>query len=45
VPRCEVACALCLQRDFIEHRHKLALFGTPPQTAVDAKQDVPAACR
>ena len=45
VQRCEVACALCLQRDFFEHRHKLALFGTPPQTAVDAKQDVPAACR
>ena len=34
VPRCEAACALCQQKDFIEHRHKLALFATPPPTAV-----------
>ena len=32
VPRCEAACALCQQKDFIEYRHKLALFGIPPQT-------------
>ena len=33
VPRCEAACALCQQKDFIEHRHKLALFSTPPSNA------------
>ncbi|MCP4965331.1 MAG: hypothetical protein GY926_08845, partial [bacterium] len=44
VPRCEVACALCQQRDFIEYRHKLSLFGTPPpvceRTAADALASV-----
>ena len=36
VPRCEAACALCQQKDFIEHRHKLSLFGTPPSSAACA---------
>ena len=36
VPRCEAACALCQQKDFIEHRHKLALFATPPSSAACA---------
>ena len=26
VPRCEAACAICQQKDFIEHRHKLNIF-------------------
>ena len=30
VSRCEAACALCQQKDFIEYRYKLSLFGTPP---------------
>ena len=29
-PRCEAACALCQRKDFIEHRHKLNLFGQLP---------------
>ena len=28
VSRCEAACALCHQKDFIEYRHKLCLFGS-----------------
>ena len=32
IPRCEEACAVCQQRDFIELRHKLNLFGTPAPT-------------
>ena len=31
VPRCEAACALCARKDFIEHRHRLNLFGQPPE--------------
>ena len=43
VPRCEAACALCQQKDFVEYRHKLCLFGTPPadgapQPAASANQ-------
>ena len=30
VPRCEAACVLCQRKDYIEHRHKLNLFGQPP---------------
>ena len=30
VPRCEAACAVCAQKDYLEHRHKLHLFGTAP---------------
>ena len=33
VPRCEAACALCQQKDFIEHRHKLSLFSAHPRRA------------
>ena len=29
-PRREAACVLCQRKDFIEHRHKLNLFGEPP---------------
>ena len=36
IPRCEAACALCQQKDFIEHRHKLSLFGTAPSSAACA---------
>ena len=28
--RCEAACAICQQKDWIEHRFKLALFAPPP---------------
>jgi len=31
VPRCEAACAICARKDFIEHRHRLNLFGQPPE--------------
>ena len=31
VPRCEAACAICAQKDYLEHRHKLSLFGTAPE--------------
>ena len=30
MPRCEAACAVCAQKDYLEHRHKLNLFGTAP---------------
>ncbi len=30
VPRCEAACVVCQQKDFVEHRHKLSLFADPP---------------
>ena len=29
-PRSEAACVVCQRKDFIEHRHKLNLFGQPP---------------
>ena len=29
VPRCEAACVVCQRKDWIEHRHKLNLFGEP----------------
>eukprot|EP00973_Karenia_brevis_P032833 4532143-Karenia_brevis.AAC.1 len=29
VPRCEVACAVCARRDFIEYRYKCYLWATP----------------
>ena len=29
-PRCEAAFVFCQRKDFIEHRHKLNLFGQPP---------------
>ena len=29
VPRCEAACVCCAQKDFLEHRHKVCLFGEP----------------
>ena len=31
VPRCEAACAVCAQKDYLEHRHKLSLFGAVPE--------------
>ena len=31
VPRCEAACAICAQKDYLEHRHKLSLFGAAPE--------------
>ena len=30
VPRVEAACVFCAQKDWLEHRHKLSLFGSPP---------------
>ena len=30
VPRSEVSCAICAQKDFVEHRYKLKLFREPP---------------
>ena len=30
VPRAEAACAICAQKDWLENRHKLNLFGTMP---------------
>ena len=33
VPRCEAACAVCAQKDYLEHRHKLSLFGAVPEEA------------
>ena len=30
VPRCEAACAVCAQKDYLEHRHMLNLFCTAP---------------
>ena len=30
VPRAEAACAVCACKDWLEHRHKLSLFGCPP---------------
>ena len=34
VPRCEAACAVCAQKDYLEHRHKLSLFGAVPEERV-----------
>ena len=31
VPRCEAACAVCAQKDYLEHRFKLSLFGAVPE--------------
>ncbi len=31
VPRCEAACAICQQKDWVEQRCKLALFAPPPE--------------
>ena len=31
VARTEAACAICAQKDWIEHRYKLSLFGTAPE--------------
>ena len=36
VPRCEAACAVCAQKDYFEHRHKLSLFGAVPEERVGA---------
>ena len=33
VLRSEAACVFCQQKDWLEHRHKLCLFGTPPDAA------------
>ena len=45
VPRCEAACAICAQKDYLEQRHKLSLFGSLPQQhateqCADAASDV-----
>ena len=34
MPRCEAACAVCAQKDFLEHRHKLSLFDAVPKERV-----------
>ena len=34
VPRCEAACVVCAQKDYLEHRHKLSLFGAVPEEHV-----------
>ena len=34
VPRCEAANAVCAQKDYLEHRHKLSLFGAVPEERV-----------
>ena len=34
VPRCEAACVVCAQKDYLEHRHKLSLFGAVPEGRV-----------
>ena len=34
VPRCEAACVVCAQKDYVEHRHKLSLFGAVPHERV-----------
>jgi len=42
VPRQEAACAICAQKDFLEHRHKLCLFGDVPAAGAiqpDAEQE------
>eukprot|EP00972_Heterocapsa_arctica_P096250 14201021-Heterocapsa_arctica.AAC.1 len=39
VPRCEAACAVCQQKEFIEFRHKVNLFGTPPPMVERAMDD------
>ena len=31
VSRCEAACVVCAQKYYLEHRHKLSLFGAVPQ--------------
>ena len=33
VPRCEAACAVCAQKDYLEHRQKLSRFGAVPEEA------------
>ena len=37
VPRCEAACVLCQQKDFIEHRYKLNLFAPSPGVVAEDK--------
>ena len=32
VPRAEAACVVCAQKDYLDHRHKLSLFETIPDT-------------
>ena len=41
IARCEAACAICQQKDWIEHRFKLALFAPPPveQTLLSFARD------
>ena len=31
VPRGKAACVVCAQKDYLEHRHKLSLFGAVPE--------------
>ena len=31
VPRCEAACVICAQKDYLEHRYKMSLFGEAPK--------------
>ena len=38
MPRAEAACAVCACKDWLEHRHKLSLFGIPPIDSVGAFQ-------
>ena len=39
VPRCEAACVFCQRKDWIEQRHKIALFAEPPQQEVGRSLD------
>ena len=34
VPRCEAACVVCAQKDYLEHRHKMSLFAEAPSRVV-----------
>ena len=34
LPRCEAACAICAQKDYLEHRHKISLFGEAPSSCI-----------
>ena len=39
VPRAEAACVVCAQKDYLEHRHKLSLFGAIPDEALHQNAD------
>ena len=43
VPRAEAGCAICSQKDWLEHRHKLGLFGCVPYASDVLSVNAPAA--